>query len=116
MRKIDTYSFGKMVIEGKPYTSDLVIFPDRIDSSWWRKQGHLLQREDLSEILAEKPDILIIGTGAAGVMKVPAGLREEIRGQNIELHVERTGKAADTYNRLAGMENKRVFAAFHLTC
>jgi len=33
---IESYSFGQMVIDGQEYTSDLIIFPDRINSSWWR--------------------------------------------------------------------------------
>jgi hypothetical protein len=28
-----------------------IIYPDHIDASWWRGQGHLLQTEDLAEIL-----------------------------------------------------------------
>ncbi len=68
--KIEHYSFGKIVIDGKTYTSDLIIYPDRIDPSWWRKEGHLLQIDDLSDVLKENPDLIIIGTGYSGVMRV----------------------------------------------
>ena len=44
--KIDSYSFGRIVINGKTYTSDVIIFPDKVDASWWRKEGHLLQLAD----------------------------------------------------------------------
>ena len=114
MKQIESYSFGKMVYDGKPYTADLIIYPDRVDESWWRKQGHLLQSEDLHGILEAEPEILIIGTGAAGVMKVPAGLKKQLEDMKIELYVERTGKAVEIFNTID--RSKKVIAAFHLTC
>lgn len=32
--KIDHYSFGKIIINGKTYPSDVIIYPDSVDSSW----------------------------------------------------------------------------------
>ena len=114
MKQIESYSFGNMVYEGKSYTSDLIIYPDRVDPSWWRLKGHLLQPEDLKEILAENPGILIIGTGAMGVMNVPAPLKKQLEDKGIELYVEKTGKAVKIFN--AAAQGKKVIAAFHLTC
>lgn len=112
--KIESYSFGKMVYGGQTYTSDLIIYPDRVDASWWRQQGHLLQMMDLEEILKENPHILIIGTGYMGVMKVPAPLKKHLKNKGIELHVERSGKAVKLFNSVD--KTKKVIAAFHLTC
>ena len=112
--KIESYGFGKMVYRGKTYRSDLIIYPDRVDASWWRQQGHLLQMEDLEEILKEKPGILIIGTGYMGVMKVPAALKEQLENTGVELHVERSRKAVKHFNSV--YKTKKVIAAFHLTC
>ncbi|MCG2675765.1 hypothetical protein L6304_01045, partial [bacterium] len=47
-----------MVIDGKEYTNDLIIYPDHIQSSWWRKEGHRLDTEDIKEILEAKPEVL----------------------------------------------------------
>jgi hypothetical protein len=112
--KIDSYSFGRIVINGKTYTSDVIIYPDRVDGSWWRNEGHLLQLADLKEALQAKPEVLVIGTGAFGVMRVPRETVEHIAGQGIEVKVERTSRAAEVYNDLAG--TKAVIAALHLTC
>jgi hypothetical protein len=112
--KIEAYEFGRMVYGGKTYTSDLIIYPDRVDSSWWRLKGHLLQMEDLKDILKEEPGILIIGTGAVGIMKVPKELKKQLEEKNIELYVERTGKAVEVFN--SADKNKKVIGAFHLTC
>ena len=110
---IESYSFGSITIEGTTYTKDVIIFPDRVFSPWWRMEGHLLHKEDLDEALKENPEILVIGQGNLGVMSVPQKLIDELRAQGIEVITARTGKAVDAYNELKG---KRVIAAFHLTC
>ena len=111
---IDGYVFGRMIIEEKIYTSDLIIYPDRVDASWWRKEGHYLQKEDLTGVIAAKPDILIIGTGDMGVMQVPASTLAFLEKKGIEVHVAKTGKAVDIFN--SQPVDKKVIAAFHLTC
>lgn len=115
---IEHYSFGEMIIDGKTYNSDLIIFPDRVDHSWRRKQGHLLQKEDLGAVLSLQPKILIIGTGFAGIMKVPQRLREEIISLGIDLHVEKSGKAVALFNKLSDPQaaEQIIIACFHLTC
>jgi len=112
---IESYGFGHIVIDGKRYTSDVIIFPDRVKDGWWRKEGHKLHIEDIEEVLREKPEILIVGTGYAGLMKVPKEVQEHIRNQGIELIIENTRNAWKTYNKLA-KTGKKVIAAFHLTC
>jgi hypothetical protein len=112
--KIEHYSFGKITIDGKTYTSDVIIYPDRINASWWRKEGHNLHVEDLKDVIDAKPQILVIGTGSFGVMKVPKETISHLVEKGIEVHVTRTGEAVDVYNKL--QKNKIVIAAFHLTC
>ncbi len=60
---IDSFSFGTMVIDGKPYTSDLIIFPDgRVQDAWWRARGHVLSANDIADLVDKKPKIIIAGT------------------------------------------------------
>ncbi len=113
--KIDSYSFGRIVIEGRIYMSDVIIYRDRVDASWWRKEGHHLQPDDIAEALNKHPDILIIGTGFAGVMRVPKEVLAYIASLGIEARVERTAKAVELYNALQGKE-KHAIAALHVTC
>ena len=61
--KVEHYSFGKITIDGQTYTSDVIIYPERVDSSWWRKQGHNLQIEDMAGVIKAEPGVVIIGTG-----------------------------------------------------
>jgi len=112
---IENYSFGQIIIDKKIYNSDLIIFEDRINDSWWRKEGHNLCVDDIKEIIDKKPDTLIIGTGYYDLMKVPEELIEHIKSSGIkQVIVKKTGDACDEYNKL--YQNKKVIAAFHLTC
>jgi len=112
--KIDHYSWGKIVIDGNTYTSDVIIFPDRVNALWWRKEGHRLHIEDLKDVIAAGPESLIIGTGALGVMKVPKETIEHLESKGIHVYIERTGKAVDLYQTL--QKERKVIAALHLTC
>jgi hypothetical protein len=112
--KIEHYSFGNIIIDGKTYTSDVIIYPGRVDSSWWRKEGHYLQVGDLSDVIKAKPEVLIIGTGYSGVMVVPKETISPLESKGIEVHVERTGKAVELFNKI--QRDKIVIAALHLTC
>ncbi|HBR22379.1 MAG TPA: hypothetical protein DD713_07445 [Nitrospiraceae bacterium] len=115
--KISHYSFGKITVDGKDYTSDVIIYPDRVDSKWWRKEGHYLQPADLTDIINAKPDILIIGAGASGVMKVPEETLKFIKSKGIEVSAAVTGKAVELFNKLqAGKPDKIIITALHLTC
>jgi len=111
---IDSYQFGLIVINGKKYTSDVIIFPDRVRDNWWRKTGHQLCLDDIAEVLTENPEVLVVGTGASDLMKVLPEVRQVVEAQGIELIVEATDKACHTYNQLC--RSRRAVAALHLTC
>jgi hypothetical protein len=113
--RIDSYSFGRITIDGQTYTRDVIILPDRVWDGWWRQEGHNLSVADLHEALNATPDVLVVGTGAFNLMKVPAPTRDEVEGRRIDLHVVNTKKAIKLYNDLAA-GGKRIVAALHLSC
>jgi len=112
--KVDSYSFGQIVIDGKSYTEDVIIFPDRVKSNWWRRSGHEVCGEDLREVLEEKPETLIIGTGGYGAVKVLPETEERLQAEGIRLVAEKSGEAVNTFNEL--VKTKKVAAGLHLTC
>ncbi len=115
--KINGYSFGRITIDGKTYTSDVIIYPGRVDSSWWRKEGHYLQPVDLEDIIKAKPDILIIGTGHDGVMRIPEETMKFLKSKGSRVYADITGRAVEEFNRLqAEKPEKVIIAALHLTC
>jgi hypothetical protein len=111
--RIDSYSFGRIVIDGKIYTKDVLIFPDLVISPWRRKEGHLLKIEDLEEVLKEKPDVLVIGKGYSGVMQVPDVIVQALAIEGIRVVVKNTSEAVGVFNIL---NYQKKVAAFHLTC
>ena len=111
---IDAYSFGRITVDGKRFSSDLLIFPDRVDSSWWRRDGHNLCMEDLEAVVQAQPQVLVIGQGKPGLMKVGSDLITRLNRLGIEVHAAPTPEAVTLYNALS--PEKRVVAALHLTC
>ncbi len=114
MNVIDSYQFGQIVINGKKYSSDVIIFPDRVQDAWWRSKGHELSLEDITGVMAENPEVLIVGTGASEQMKVPPEVQKDIEARDINLIVEPTSEACNTYNWLS--RTQKVVAALHITC
>ena len=113
--KIDSYNFGEIVIDGKKYNKDVIISKKEVFSPWWREKGHLLSKGDLKEVFREKPEVLIIGSGAASLMKVPEEVKKSIEAQRIQCLVFNTREACDKFNELE-LSGKKVTAALHLTC
>ena len=112
--RIESYHFGKIVIDGRKYSSDVIIYPDRVEGQWWREEGHSLVPTDVWEVLQTPPEVLVIGQGEAGRMQVPAETRHKLQEAGIHVIAEPTERACETYNRLR--RKQRVVAALHLTC
>jgi len=110
---IDSYRFGTIVVDGKKYTEDIIVFPDRI-ASWWRQAGHTVAVADVKEMAAAAPEILIIGTGAYGAVRVLPEVESFLSAKGIKLLALPTREACERYNRLR--DKHSVVAALHLTC
>ncbi len=109
---VDEYSFGSIVVDGTKYTQDLKIFPHELKRNWWRDKGHLLQVEDIQDILDYEPRRVIIGQGASGRMKVSDQVKEKLDEHGIDYTMTQTDKAVEEFNQASG----DVVGAFHLTC
>jgi hypothetical protein len=75
MPEIEGYAFGRVTIDGREETRDVIVLPERAVRGWWRKEGHGLVLEDLDEVLNELPERLLVGTGAHGQMRGPIRAR-----------------------------------------
>lgn len=113
--EINDYGFGSMTVNGKKYNGDLIVFPDRIKSEWWRKEGHSLSIEDLDEVLAYEPEVLVIGQGYFSCMKIPRNTQEILKREKFRVFESKTGAAWKVFNEEM-KKGKKVVGAFHLTC
>ncbi|MGA2916315.1 MAG: MTH938/NDUFAF3 family protein [Sedimentisphaerales bacterium] len=112
---IDSYQFGKIIINGSVYDNDIKIIHGVVHPNWWRKQGHSLLPEDIEDILQASPSVLIIGCGASAMMDVPDETQKILKKHNIRFEILDTAKAVHRLNELSkGCEN--LAAALHLTC
>lgn len=111
---IDSYEFGVIVIDGRTYRTDLLIWPGHIKNDWWRSESHLLQIPDVFEALAAAPQVLVVGAGAYGRMEVDRELAVYLQDKGIELVAKPTREACLVINQMAG--KRRWAAALHLTC
>ena len=113
--RIEAYSFGWMIIDGKRYTSDLLIYPDgRVEDTWYRKRGHDLLIDDISDLIQAGPEIIIAGTGASGLMKPEKDFEKRLDQKGICFISLPSMEAMERYNHLS--LEKSVGACFHLTC
>jgi hypothetical protein len=107
-----------MTIGSRTFSSDLIIFPNGdIRDNWYRKSGHLLVMDDLTSLLAKKPELIVAGTGANGRMAMDKTLIFDLEALGIELRAMDTARAISLFNRMVDQPtDKRLGACFHLTC
>jgi len=118
---IEKYSFGAIVIDGKEYNYDVEVRWTGEILKWWRKEGHVVDVEDVERAVEQNPDTIIIGTGAFGVCKVKKDCQEFIEKKGIKLVIDNTEKAIKIFNdllqKLAKEEQEgKIIGLFHLTC
>jgi hypothetical protein len=113
MPEIQGYGFGRVTIDGREETRDVIVLPQRVVRGWWRKEGHGLVLEDLEEVLDELPARLLVGTGAYGQMRPDRAALETLRARGIDVEVLPT---ADAVKRYAQLDPRETAAALHLTC
>jgi hypothetical protein len=111
--KIESYRFGKIVIDGKSYQKDVIIFPEGVRPNWWRQLGHSLSIADLEDVIATHPKALIVGLGAFSRMVIPAATLAQLEAVVIEVLASKTETACQIYNQ--HRDEGDIMAALHLT-
>ena len=111
--RIERYSFGHVVVDGEEHSRDVIVLPQRVVGDWWRRDGHSLVIEDLSEVLDELPERLIVGCGANGRLHPHPSVIEALERRGIEVEALPTDQAVERYER---SNPARTAAALHLTC
>ena len=115
MTSIEEYRFGCIRVNGQRYHNDIIILKDKIIPEWWRRQGHVLAAYDLSAIVAAAPDLLVVGTGSSGMLRVSPEAAALLEAHSIVLETYPTARAVHRFNELS-LEGKDVAGGFHLSC
>jgi len=112
---IDTFAFGSIVIDGRRYASDLIIYPDgHVQDAWRRVRGHVLSQKDIAALIASRPEIIIAGTGVNGRMRPEDDLERILSRRNIRWMAAPNEQAIQWFNEF--YRENTVGACFHLTC
>jgi len=113
--RINSYKFGQIEINNQSYQNDVIIYPDQLKDNWWRNEGHRLHKSDIDKLSDYQPDLVIIGTGASGRMKVDHKLKQYFDEHNIKYYISTTNDAVKKHNEMID-KKQQVLTALHLTC
>jgi hypothetical protein len=113
MAGLEGYRFGRVSVDGREETRDLIVLPNRVVRNWWRRDGHALDLKDLEDVLEDLPERLVVGTGEDQRMRPDPATVDALRGRGIEVEVLSTPDAVRRYGEL---DAGRTAAALHLTC
>jgi len=111
---IDRFEYGTIVIDGQTYASDVIIFPDGAVERWEHKDEHVLRLTDVKKVIEAKPEVVIIGLGTVGNVKMRPKAEKCLQEAGIEVMAHRTNKACETYKELR--TQRKVAAILHITC
>ena len=113
MATLEGYRFGRLIVDGKEQTRDVIVLPERVITNWWRIEGHRLALEGLDAVREDLSEHLVIGIGAYGQMHPNPETVKELRSGGIEVEALPT---ADAVRRYTELDPHRTAAALHLTC
>jgi hypothetical protein len=113
MPRIEGYGFGRVTIDGREETRDVIVLPGRVVRGWWRKEGHGLVLADLDEVIDELPERMLVGTGAYGQLRPDPSALAMLRSRGVDVEVLPTAEAVERY---AVLDPRKTAAALHLTC
>jgi uncharacterized protein len=103
------YGNGYVAVNNQRYERSVVVTPDAIHDTWAVTGVDAIGASELDFLLALKPEILLLGTGATHRFPQPAAMREFVHAQ-IGVESMDTPAACRTFNILMA-EGRNVIAA-----
>lgn len=119
---IEDYQFGSIVVDGETYSHDVEVFWTGDVFDWWRKESHVIDIEDVIDVVEQNPESIVIGTGQDGMAKVTERAQKFIQDRGIKLFIDPTEQAVRTFNirKEESQEEEgkpeKVIGLFHITC
>ena len=112
MIKVDSFIFGSIIINGRKFGDDVTVAWD--GEVITKKSAHAFSVNDLRDMLIKAPEVVIIGTGTAGQVKIDPNVQITAGVEGVELIIKPTAQAIEEFNRQS--KRRKVIASFHLTC
>lgn len=111
--KFEGTFFGSVTVGNKKFHHDIYVDPD--GNIVPRESGHKVSAEEIRTILKSNPEVIIIGTGQFGCVKLLAEATRVTEANGVRVVRERTPIAIKKFNELVD-EGKRIVAIVHVTC
>ena len=119
---IERFEWGRFEISGQVHDADgrgvgkdICIVGGEV-RPWAERKGHRLTTKMVKLALRPDVEILVIGNGVNGAIKVTRKTRQAIAAAGIEvLMIEKTPRACEIFNQLA-RQGKAVALLAHGTC
>ena len=119
---IERFEWGMFQINGRVHSMEGegvgkdIFMLGREVHAWKARKGHRLEPKMVPGTLKDDVDILVIGNGVNGALKVPKKTCKAIRAAGvIQLIIEPTPKACAIYNELV-RQGKNAALLAHGTC
>ena len=106
---IQEYKYGMFKVDNRVYYDDIKLLGTKV--KFWECRTREIRLEDIQDLLEIKPQMIIIGLGAGGLISVSDGVKEALRMRRITLVSEKNQKAAEAYNDALN-NGKNVAAIF----
>lgn len=119
MAKIDSFSFGSIVVDGKKYRKDLIFLPD--DTVKQRKGGflmfgsHDIKKQEIEELFQAGAEVALVGIGTSSKARVSDEGKNYAQEANLELSILPSHDVVEKWNQMLG-QGKKVAALIHITC
>lgn len=116
---IDGTQFGSITVKGTEYSHDIVI---RLNGEIEKRKkklskavhgtSHIVSRDEAVHLLEDGAELLIVGTGQHGALRVSKEASGYLAAHGCRLILEPTPSAIRHWNRAGGA----TIAMFHITC
>jgi hypothetical protein len=119
---IESFDWGRFVINGEIHSmdgegvgKDICIVNGKV-IPWKARKGHQLRPEMVTCVFDQGINVLVIGNGVNGALKVKKKTQKAIKNAGIDtLIIEKTPEACKIFNRL-WLEGHQVAFLAHGTC
>ena len=119
MVKVESFSFGSIIVGGKKYRRDLVLLPNgtvkQRKGGFWIFGSHNLKMKEIEELWRAGAEEIVIGTGTSAKVRLSNEAKNYATQAQLQLHTLPSYEAVPKFNHLVYL-GKRVAAIIHITC
>ena len=117
--RIEKFKFGSIIIDGKIYTSDVIIRPNGEIKKRKKKlskaiygTSHTISLDEAKHVFKKSAKTLVIGGGQFGRVKLSAEAADYFAQKGCEVTLLSTPKAIQVWNDT----QEEAIGLFHITC